>query len=288
MKIVWISSISCNGNSHSFLNDENLFAIFENFEFLYHPLLEGRYSLSKLKFIEDFDILIIEGALRDNFKRGDIDIKELFLTLSKRASFIICVGNCASFGGIFKEADNTISGVLFNKEEKNLLYEMLYKKSINLPGCPIHPSWLFYTLFMIKDSKKILLDSYLRPKEIYAYLSHDGCVRNEYFEWKVDSEDFGLKEGCLYYKQGCQGPYTHSSCNKILWNSVNSKTRAGMPCIGCTEPAFLKREVFETKTNMSIPEHTPLGVSKRAYLTFTGIAKSLKNERLSKRLIDED
>ncbi|MEO1959179.1 MAG: hypothetical protein ABGX23_06465 [Nautiliaceae bacterium] len=42
---------------------------------------------------------------------------------------------------------------------------------------------------------------------------------------------------------------------------------------------------------MGIPANIPLGVNKRAYLTLAGVAKSLKNERLSKKLIeckDED
>jgi hypothetical protein len=37
---------------------------------------------------------------------------------------------------------------------------------------------------------------------------------------------------------------------------------------------------------MGIPSKIPLGVSKRAYITISGMAKSLKNERLSKKLID--
>jgi len=39
---------------------------------------------------------------------------------------------------------------------------------------------------------------------------------------------------------------------------------------------------------MGIPANIPLGVSKRAYLTLAGIAKSLKNERLEGKLIDEN
>jgi hydrogenase small subunit len=35
---------------------------------------------------------------------------------------------------------------------------------------------------------------------------------------------------------------------------------------------------------MGIPAKIPLGVSKRAYLTLSGVAKSLKNERLERRL----
>src|SRR5689334_24729112 len=40
------------------------------------------------------------------------------------------------------------------------------------------------------------------------------------------------------FRSGCRGPMTHSPCNRILWNRQSSKTRAGMPCMGCTEPEF--------------------------------------------------
>ena len=81
---------------------------------------------------------------------------------------------------------------------------------------------------------------------------------------------------------------THASCNRTLWNGVGSKMRSGTPCFGCTEPDFPKMNFFVTKTNMSIPEEVPLGVSKRSYLTLTGIAKSFHIKRLESRLIDDD
>lgn len=58
-----------------------------------------------------------------------------------------------------------------------------------------------------------------------------------------------------------------------------------MPCIGYTEYDFpLRENYFETKKNIGIPEEVPLGVSKRAYITISGVAKTLKNEKVSKKL----
>jgi hydrogenase small subunit len=139
---------------------------------------------------------------------------------------------------------------------------------------------------MIAKAKDIELDTLHRPIELYSNLAHHGCTRNEYFEWKVDSDGFGKKEGCLYYKQGCRAPMTHASCNKILWNDVSSKTRVGTPCFGCTEADFPRKNLFTTKTNMSIPEDVPLGVPKRSYLTMAGIAKTFHINRLEGKLID--
>jgi hydrogenase small subunit len=178
-------------------------------------------------------------------------------------------------------------GLMFNKDKEGKFYKCK-DKIINIPGCPAHYEWLVYVLDMIYENKKILLDELNRPKEIFSFTSHSGCSRNEYFEWKIDAEDFGKKEGCLFYEQGCQGPFTHSNCNRILWNEINTKPRAGTPCFGCTENNFPKIGLFETETFMGIPANIPLGVSKRAYLTLSGIAKSLKNERLSKKLWECD
>jgi hydrogenase small subunit len=141
---------------------------------------------------------------------------------------------------------------------------------------------------MLVKGKNIPIDSLHRPQELYNITVHTGCSRNEYFEWKVDTKGFGLKEGCLFYEQGCQGPYTRGSCNKILWNDTSSKTIVGTPCFGCTEPSFPKTALFSTKTNMGIPATMPLGVPRRAYLTATGIAKSFKIKRLEERVVEYD
>ncbi len=71
-----------------------------------------------------------------------------------------------------------------------------------------------------------------------------------------------FKRGMSFYEQDV-GSMTHSSCNKILWNDVNSKTRVGMPCIGCTESDFPRDNMLETRKNIGIPHEVPLGVSKR-------------------------
>ena len=80
-----------------------------------------------------------------------------------------------------------------------------------------------------------------------------------HFAYKVSATEFGQRKGCLFYDLGCRGPMTHSPCNRILWNRQSSKTRAGMPCMGCTEPEFpfydlAPGTVFKTQTVMGVPE----------------------------------
>ncbi|GAX87531.1 hydrogenase small subunit [Lebetimonas natsushimae] len=274
LDIIWIDAVGCNGCSHSFLNYPYLKEIYKKFNFLYHPLID-----SPAFKLQECDILIVEGALKNNFPRLGYNINDLIRKLIVRAKNVIALGTCAVYGGIFGE------GLMYNKDLRGMFYKCK-DKIINIPGCPVHYDWLVYVLDMIYKNKKIVLDNQNRPKEIFSFTSHSGCSRNEYFEWKIDAQSFGTKEGCLFYEQGCQGPYTHSTCNRILWNEVSSKPRAGTPCFGCTESGFPKIGLFTTDTFMGIPSKIPLGVSKRAYLTISGMAKSLKNERLSKKLID--
>ncbi len=276
---VWIQGVTCNGNTHSFLNYTLLEPLLGNLHILYHPALPSDTSLQKLEEIESIDILVIEGGIKDGFKRAGEEVAVLIHNMMQRAKSVVCVGSCAVYGGLLGER-----GVAFKGKEQVLKDGRI----INVPGCPAHPEWIATVLWALIEDRKLILDDYLRPKELFATTVHAGCIRNEYFEWKVDAKGFGEREGCLFYEQGCQAPYTHGSCNDILWNAENSKTRVGIPCFGCTEPTFPSTDLFTTKTYMGIPARFPLGVPKRAYLTITGIAKSFRIERLQKRLIDED
>jgi len=287
-KLLWIQGLTCNGNTHSFLNLPFLSNILDKFELLYHPAILSTYEFSQISCCDlQCDVLIFEGTFDPQMQRNDSSMKKILLHYAKDAEYIIAAGSCASFGGIFKEVSpERNSGILFNEEEKNGPLIDYEEKIINLSGCPIHPEWLGYVLEMITASKKIVLDELHRPVELYSTLAHHGCTRNEYFEWKVDAKGFGLKEGCLFYEQGCRAPMTHASCNKILWNEVSSKTRIGTPCLGCTEPDFPRKNFFSTQTNMSIPQDVPLDVPKRSYLTIVGIAKTFHIKRLEGKLID--
>ena len=289
--IVWFQAITCNGNTHSLLsaNSTRLELFLNSFDLIYHPSLTIDKSLEDiLNKEEKIDYLLVEGAISSNkdiFALKNSTTNDLLNKLALKANYIIAVGSCACYGGIHKkfEEDKTISGIKENINEKIL--KNLKHEIINLNGCPVHPEWILQTLFTLKAYGKISLDKEKRPIELYSTLAHHGCTRNEYFEWKVEGS-FGQKEGCLFYEQGCRGPMTHSSCNKILWNDISSKTRVGMPCIGCTENDFPRNDMLETKKNIGIPQDVPLGISKRAYLSITGIAKTFKIDRLNKKLME--
>jgi hydrogenase small subunit len=89
----------------------------------------------------------------------------------------------------------------------------------------------------LNNSNQLELDRYNRPSEFFSSLSHEGCTRALYHEYKMAAENFGDK-GCLFFELGCRGPIAYSTCNEILWNQQSTKPRAGVPCLGCTEPEF--------------------------------------------------
>jgi len=287
-KLLWLQGLTCNGNTHSFLNLSSLDSLLEEFELLHFPAFATDYSYEEILTCKhSCDVLIFEGTYDTSLQRGGVLLADVVHHYAKTAQYIIAAGTCASFGGMFAEVNpQGTSGLLFKKGERVETFDAHKEKIINLSGCPIHPEWMGFTLQMILQNKTIDVDEFHRPKELYSYLSHHGCTRNEYFEWKVDAKDFGTKEGCLFYEQGCRAPMTHASCNKILWNEVSSKTRIGTPCFGCTESDFPRKNLFTTKTNMSIPQDVPLEIPKRSYLTMAGIAKTFHIKRLEGKLID--
>jgi hydrogenase small subunit len=289
VKVLWLSSIACNGNTHSFLNYPYMEQFLDDFEFIYHPIIDSNYSLKEIATQTiTCDILLIEGSISDDIKRADVKVIDIIKNYAKVVKKIVTVGTCATFGGIFRESDyKDTTGLHFEKDKKIDKFKNLVEKTISLSGCPVHPEVLVNTLYAIKKSTNLQLDNFLRPKDYFAYTVHNGCTRNEYFEYKVDNHQFGELEGCMFYDHGCQAPFTHGSCNKILWNEVNSKTRAGLPCMGCTEPSFPKSNLYGTKKNMGIPQELPLGVGKRTYLTLAGITKAFNIDRLQKKLFDD-
>ncbi|NPB08546.1 MAG: Ni/Fe hydrogenase [Aquificae bacterium] len=301
MEVIWLHGLSCNGNTQSFLSmeGEEFELLLENFNFLYQPTLSSEEELeSVLSGVLErghIDLLILEGAIDEEseFKLLGESYFEIVRRLCSIAGYVIALGNCAAYGNIPALTKSSVKGLQYRFREKGgfLGGDFLSRKGypvINLTGCPAHPRWLISTMYALKERRSLPLDEYGRPKELYAFLTHQGCTRNEYFEWKVEAEEFGRREGCLFYRLGCRGPMTHSSCNVILWHGESSKTRAGQPCFGCTEFDFPRENLFTTQLQMGIPRDLPEGVSKRGYIMISGVAKSFTPERLKKRLVYED
>jgi len=185
LKLLWLQSITCNGNTHSFLNHPNLTSILSHFELVYHPVLETAFDIEDVARGElECDILILEGSFREEgFSRGRVEVSKIVESYAKKAKHIISAGTCATFGGIFKEYDpENISGFCFNAEERTERYETYASKLISLPGCPIHPKWLSYVLLMLVNGKNIPIDEFHRPQELYGITVHTGCASGSLYQ----------------------------------------------------------------------------------------------------------
>ncbi len=270
--------------------------------FLFHPVLSLEESPeiaieSILKGKHRLDILILEGAVicGGEQSRGEATLTDerTITELAKNSNYVVAVGNCAVYGNIPAKRYRRVSGLQYRFMEKGGLLGKEFRSRkglpvINISGCPAHPEWIAYTLISLAEGRVPELDSFNRPKHLYAYFVHDGCMRNQYYEWKVEAQELGKKEGCLFYNFGCRGPLTKAPCNRILWNSVSSKTRSGQPCFGCTEFDFPREGMWETKYNMGIPAQLPPGVSLRGYIMMSGIAKTFAPQRLKRNLLDNE
>jgi hydrogenase small subunit len=270
---------------------------------LWHPSLSTISYTEHKKLLEDIenddfelDILCVEGnVVQGPDKTGMFDTfmskpkKDLIAMLAHKAKYVIAVGTCASFGG-FGSHDDEMDGIglqFHHSTKGGFLGKDFITPSgypvINLPGCPIHPKSLTVLLEEIVSSIKIDLTELQSIEEIYNVTVHQGCTRNEYHEYKVEENSFG-ERGCMFFHLGCKGPTTSAACNKYLWNEVNSKTRAGVPCFGCSRPDFPQEyPFFETPNIVGTPIELPKGVDRAHYLAYKDMAAAAAPKRLKDR-----
>ena len=303
--LLWLQGGACSGNTMSFLNAEEPSACDLVTDFginiLWHPSLGIELGDNLQKLLRD----CVSGAIPlDNFVfEGTVvtapngtgmwnrfagrAMQDWVAELSKAASFVVAIGDCATWGGIPATAPNPSEsrGLQFLKRAKGgYLGDAFVSKSglpvINVPGCPAHPDWITQIVVAVATGRAgdIGLDEFQRPKTFFQSFTQTGCTRNMHFAYKVSATEFGQRKGCLFYDLGCRGPMTHSPCNRIYWNRVASKTNVGMPCIGCTEPEFpffelMPGTVFKTQTVMGVPKELPFGVEKKGYIALASAAK---------------
>ncbi len=304
--LYWLQSAGCGGDTMALLGLESpdLTELLGSLdvELLWHPSLSSESAGHQQALIDaivageqPLDILCVEGAIvRGPGGTGMHDAyhgkprKDLVARLASRAQFVLAVGTCASFGGIGADGDAEATGLQFHKGVKGGFLGAEYVSGsglpvINLPGCPCHCESVAGTLTAIGCGIPLPLNEYNSPLQWYGMLVHQGCVRNEYHEYRVEERQFGEK-GCLFFHLGCRGPLTYGPCNKLLWNRRSSKTRVGVPCVGCMQPTFPQPHAFfHTRNIEGIPIELPEGVDRAHYLAYKGMAAAAAPTRLSDR-----
>lgn len=304
--LYWLQGGACGGDSMSLLDIESpdlieLFG-FLDIDLLWHPSLSNGTSYDHRALIDSItsgrqplDILCLEGSvIRGPGGTGMYDTfegepkKNLVAALAAKAGFVIAVGTCACFGGIGSDGDIEATGAMFTKREKGgFLGESFVSTGgstvINLPGCPCHGDVISGALNAVCNGSELSLDEYNVPQQWYGLLVHQGCVRNEYHEYRIEEKNFGDK-GCLFFHMGCRGPISYGPCNKMLWNRRSSKTRVGVPCVGCTDPDFPQDHPFFRTPNIAgIPLELPDGVDRAHFMAYKAMAAAAAPERLKKR-----
>jgi hydrogenase small subunit len=217
-------------------------------------------------------------------------MKDWVAELSGVANAVVALGDCACWGGIPATSPNPSDsvGLQYLKKTRGGYLGPHFRSKwglpvINSPGCPAHPDWVTQILVAIATGRAedIALDDLQRPQTFFKTFTQTGCTRVQFYEYKQHTHEFGqgTRTGCLFYEFGCRGPMTHSPCNRILWNRQSSKTRAGMPCTGCTEPEFpfhdlMPGTVFKTqKIAGVIPKDHQTGTGQLTYMAHAVAAK---------------
>ncbi len=306
--LLWFQGGACSGNTISLLNAEepSICDLVTDFgiELIWHPSLGLELGENAVKLFREcasgerpIDIFVFEGTIirapngtgRFNMFAGR-PMKDWVTDLAKQAQIVVAIGDCATWGGIPATAPNPSDsiGLQYLKRSRGGFLGPDFRSKmglpvVNIPGCPAHPDWVTQILVAIASGRAgdIALDDLQRPQTFFSTFTQTGCTRNQFFEYKQSTMEFGqgTRTGCLFYEFGCRGPMTHSPCNRILWNRQSSKTRAGMPCIGCTEPEFpffdLKPgTVFKTqKISGSVPKEVPTGTDHVTYMAHAAAAR---------------
>ncbi|MBF0460127.1 MAG: NADH:ubiquinone oxidoreductase [Magnetococcales bacterium] len=309
LSLYWMQSGGCGGDTVSFLNAESpdFITLFEvlGIDLLWHPSLSNLSHVAHEQILQNIfldqqvlDILVVEGSIITGPEgTGRFDLvqgqprKELTARLAAQARYVIALGTCASFGGFGADGIIESVGMQFHHKHSGGLLDASFTARaglpvINLPGCPCHPIVLKDTLMAVASGSTPRFDEFNRPLDWYGVMVHQGCTRNDYHEYRVEESSFA-ERGCLFFHLGCHGPLTHGPCNRSLWNRRSSKTRAGVPCFGCTSPDFPQPyPFFQTRNIEGIPIALPDGVSRAHYMAYKGMAAAAAPERLKNRRTD--
>lgn len=246
--VIWLEAQSCTGCSVSLLNSiyygtiEDL--LVETLDLEFHPAVmaaAGRTSVAAAEraYRRGGYVLIVEGSVPTEadgkycYVWDGLTALKAVERYSRRASFIMGVGACASFGGMPGGTPNPTGA-------RGLADSYHGKRVIRIPGCPTHPDWIVKTIaHIVANGAAPGLDMYGRPLEFFSTTVHHRCPNLG----AEQATSLG-RPGCLE-DLGCKGIVTRSDCPVRRWNStgegvpgVSWCVAAGAPCFGCTEPSF--------------------------------------------------
>jgi hydrogenase small subunit len=271
--VIWLEGQDCAGCVESFLNSLEPPAtsiLLDSISLRYNETAmaaSGYLAEDALtKTVEEGGyILIIEGAIplaEDGLfcTIGGKPFKDIVRECAKNAAAIICVGSCATYGGIPRSGPTDAVGYLYRGTRLHHYYDDVGKKPvINLPTCPLHCERLVAVIIHYLTFGTVPeLDSFQRPLAFYKYNQHENCERRAHFDggrFLTDWSDPNQQGWCLYMK-GCKGPWANQDCWKRLWNNrANYCIKANIPCVACSEPEFYESvsPLYERRFEVELP-----------------------------------
>ena len=276
--VIWLIGSACTGCSVSFLNRISDKAgepadvadvVASAINLVFHPTLmaaSGEMAVAALKrTVEQGNfILVLEGAVATkfqgrpcvvwNYQGEEMTFGQAVQQLMPKALATVCVGTCASFGGIPASGSNP-SGCMGVKQFSG-------RSTINISGCPANPDWVVWAIVQLLTGTPVPLDEDGRPTALYSTghtgapevpFIHNKCPRNPGITGLPAATSFGQNGRCLR-DLGCRGPNTKSRC-EASWNGIGGHV-AGQPhpghwcigvnanCHGCVEKTFPGPESF--------------------------------------------
>lgn len=252
LPVVWMHFAECTGCTEAFLRSSypNVDSILlETISLEYHETLmaaSGDQAEECLeKAMRDFPgqyLCVIEGAIPTGLNgryltigsHGDTGL-EIAKKVTSKAGAVMCIGSCASDGGVQSASPNPTLSFSVGKA--------LRIPTVNIAGCP--PNAVNFTgtiLHYLMFGSMPALDSLGRPVWAYGKRVHDFCERRPHYdasEFVEEWGDRGALNGWCLYRMGCKGPYTFANCGRVRFNDgISWPVMAGHGCIGCTEPGF--------------------------------------------------
>ncbi len=249
-QVVWINGANCTGCTISLANHiapqhptDTVDLLINTIDLAFHPNLMGAAGDSAVAVLNaavqrDF-VLVVDGGIPTAFGGSacmvwsqdghEVTALEAVQQLAPLAQAVVCVGTCASFGGVPSSGPN-VTGIRSVREIAGV-------PTVNIPGCPPHPDWIVGTLARFIAGGPLDLDKDGRPLAYFAPGEcnvHKKCPRKGREKAKI----FGLDDHCMK-ELGCRGPQTDGDCPTRFWNNgTNWCIGANTVCIGCTENGF--------------------------------------------------
>jgi hydrogenase small subunit len=231
---------------------------------LYNPVLAYEVGDDFMKPFYDAErgelepyVLVIEGSIpnetikqegywaavgTDKATGQPITTCEWIDRLTPKATAVIAIGTCATYGGIHAMQGNPTGAMGL---ADYLGWDWKSKAGlpiINVPGCPVQPDnfmeTVLYLLYQVAGKAPVIpLDDQLRPTWLFGMTVHDGCDRAGFYEEGDFADDYNSHK-CLV-KIGCWGPVVNCNVPKRGWMAgIGGCPNVGGICIACTMPGF--------------------------------------------------